>query len=66
MSDLNTRNKYFDELFSTAGLLWMGQNTNHIPTHPAVQKALVDSGDLGRVSTPMHRRSASKRFARRL
>jgi histidinol-phosphate/aromatic aminotransferase/cobyric acid decarboxylase-like protein len=43
VSDLNTRNKYFDELFSTAGLLWMGQNTNHIPTHPAVQRALVDS-----------------------
>lgn len=43
MSDLNTRNRYFDELFSTEGLLWMGQNTNHIPTHPAVRQAMIDS-----------------------
>lgn len=47
MSDLNTRNRYFDELFSTEGLLWMGQNTNHIPTHPAVRQALVDSVSSG-------------------
>jgi histidinol-phosphate aminotransferase len=43
VSDLNTRNRYFDELFSTEGLLWMGQNTNHIPTHPAVRQAMIDS-----------------------
>ena len=43
MSALNSRNKYFDELFATEGLLWMGQNTNHIPAHPAVKQAMVDS-----------------------
>ncbi|MFZ5675556.1 MAG: pyridoxal phosphate-dependent aminotransferase [Pseudomonadota bacterium] len=43
MSTLNSRNKYFDELFATQGLLWMGQNTNHIPAHPAVKQAMVDS-----------------------
>lgn len=43
MSTLNSRNKYFDELFATEGLLWMGQNTNHIPAHPAVKQAMIDS-----------------------
>lgn len=43
MSSLNSRNKYFDELFATEGLLWMGQNTNHIPAHPAVKQAMIDS-----------------------
>ncbi|MBU0584433.1 MAG: pyridoxal phosphate-dependent aminotransferase [Alphaproteobacteria bacterium] len=43
MSDFSTRNQYFDALFATDGLLWMGQNTNHIPAHPAVTKAMADS-----------------------
>ncbi|MFB2553056.1 pyridoxal phosphate-dependent aminotransferase [Ensifer soli] len=43
MSSANTRNAYFDELFSTEGLLWMGQNTNHIPAHPAVKAAMIAS-----------------------
>lgn len=43
MTDFLTRNKYFDELCSMPGLLWMGQNTNHIPTHPAVQEAMLTS-----------------------
>lgn len=43
MSTLNSRNRYFDELFATEGLLWMGQNTNHIPAHPAVKQAMIDS-----------------------
>ncbi len=43
MSGFSTRNKYFDELFATEGLLWMGQNTNHIPAHPAVRAAMLAS-----------------------
>lgn len=43
MTDFLTRNKYFDGLCSTQGLLWMGQNTNHIPTHPAVEEAMIAS-----------------------
>ena len=43
MSGFATRNQYFDELFSTEGLLWMGQNTNHIPAHPAVTEAMIAS-----------------------
>ena len=41
MSDANTRNRYFDTLFSTPGLRWMGQNTNHLPVHPAVRAAML-------------------------
>lgn len=43
MADFLTRNQYFDELCSTEGLLWMGQNTNHIPAHPAVEEAMIAS-----------------------
>lgn len=47
MSNADIRNKYFDELFSTPGLRWLGQNTNHIPTHPSVQAAMIASIEAG-------------------
>ena len=37
------RNAHFDRLFETPGLMWLGQNTNHFPTHPAVKQAMLDS-----------------------
>ncbi|RAI02203.1 pyridoxal phosphate-dependent aminotransferase [Acuticoccus sediminis] len=40
MADIETRNRYFDTLVATPGLAWMGQNTNHIPAHPAVTEAM--------------------------
>lgn len=40
MGELDTRNRHFDRLFSRADLIWMGQNTNHIPMHPKVREAL--------------------------
>jgi aspartate/methionine/tyrosine aminotransferase len=40
MGELDTRNRHFENLFSNASLVWMGQNTNHIPTHPKVREAL--------------------------
>lgn len=40
MSSADIRNRYFDDLTNTAGLIWMGQNTNHIPAHPAVTAAM--------------------------
>ena len=43
MSGAEIRNKYFDELFSTPDLAWMGQNTNHIPAHPAIVEAMTAS-----------------------
>ena len=41
MSDALTRNRFFDGLIATPGLAWMGQNTNHIPAHPAVKAAMI-------------------------
>lgn len=43
MADIFTRNAWFDRLFATDGLYWMGQNTNHLPAHPAVIEALNTS-----------------------
>lgn len=43
MSDIFTRNAWFDQLFATEGLHWMGQNTNHLPPHPDVLAALSRS-----------------------
>ncbi|KAA8994996.1 pyridoxal phosphate-dependent aminotransferase [Affinibrenneria salicis] len=40
MSDIFIRNAWFDTLFATDGLYWMGQNTNHLPPHPEVLAAL--------------------------
>lgn len=37
------RNRYFDQLSATPGLMWLGQNTNHIPAHPAVEEAMIAS-----------------------
>ena len=43
MSSFEQRNTHFDRLFATQNLFWLGQNTNHLPVHPAVRKALIDS-----------------------
>jgi histidinol-phosphate aminotransferase len=43
MSGFEQRNAHFDSLFSTRNLFWLGQNTNHLPMHPQVRKALVAS-----------------------
>ena len=43
MNLLERKNRYFDELFSNPGLMWMGQNTNHFETHPAVLEAMASS-----------------------
>lgn len=40
MGELDTRNRHFDKLFSRPDLIWMGQNTNHIPMHAKVREAL--------------------------
>ena len=31
MSSFQQRNAHFDRLFATENLLWLGQNTNHLP-----------------------------------
>jgi aspartate/methionine/tyrosine aminotransferase len=43
MSTFEQRNAHFDRLFATKDLFWLGQNTNHLPMHPLVRKALSDS-----------------------
>lgn len=43
MSNFERRNAHFDRLFERKNLFWLGQNTNHLPMHPAVRKALLDS-----------------------
>jgi histidinol-phosphate aminotransferase len=46
MSSFADRNAHFDRLFATPGLFWLGQNTNHLPMHPAVRKALIEAIDV--------------------
>ena len=41
MLAFEARNAHFDALVSTPGLKWMGQNTNHIASHPSVIEAIV-------------------------
>src|SRR5216683_2930037 len=41
------RNRYFDGLSATPGLYWLGQNTNHIESHPAVREAMLRSIEAG-------------------
>ena len=41
MSSFEARNAHFDRLFATPSLYWLGQNTNHLPMHPAVRAALT-------------------------
>ena len=45
MSDAESRNQYFDRLFTNPELKWLGQNTNHFPLHPTVRQALHDAID---------------------
>ena len=44
---IERRNRHFDRLVARRGLKWLGQNTNHIPPHPAVRAALLDCIDSG-------------------
>jgi histidinol-phosphate/aromatic aminotransferase/cobyric acid decarboxylase-like protein len=41
------RNRYFDALSATPRLYWLGQNTNHIDSHPAVVEAMMRSIEAG-------------------
>jgi aspartate/methionine/tyrosine aminotransferase len=43
MSSFEQRNAHFDRLFATKNLFWLGQNTNHLPMHPRVRQAMIDS-----------------------
>jgi len=37
------RNRHFDRLFNNRALMWLGQNTNHLPSHPSVLDAMIES-----------------------
>ena len=43
MKEFERRNQHFEQLVDTPGLFWLGRNTNHFPTNPAVRKAMLDS-----------------------
>ena len=43
MRPFEARNRHFDRLFNTPGLMWLGQNTNHFHPHPAVVQAMLDA-----------------------
>ncbi|MEP7328403.1 MAG: pyridoxal phosphate-dependent aminotransferase [Betaproteobacteria bacterium] len=43
MRKFEVRNQHFDRLFNTPGLMWLGQNTNHFDSHPAVIEAMLAS-----------------------
>jgi aspartate aminotransferase len=43
MKQFEVRNRHFDRLFNTPGLMWLGQNTNHFHPHPSVVKAMIDA-----------------------
>lgn len=56
MSGALTRNRYFDSLAATPGLMWLGQNTNHIPAHEAVIVAMhraVDAAEFNAYAPPL-------------
>lgn len=36
-------NRHFEEMANRPDLMWLGRNTNHITTHPAVREAMLDS-----------------------
>src|SRR6218665_930227 len=43
MRPFEQRNRYFDQLCNTPGLMWLGQNTNHFDPHPSVLQAVADA-----------------------
>ncbi|RVT95382.1 pyridoxal phosphate-dependent aminotransferase [Rhodovarius crocodyli] len=56
VSNALIRNRYFDELTATPDLAWMGQNTNHIPAHPAVKAAMIaaiEAGEFNAYAPPL-------------
>ena len=58
MSSFEERNAYFDRLFASENLFWLGQNTNHLPMHPAMRRRSIDSIN-SRSFTLTRRRAAS-------
>ncbi len=41
MEPYEARNRHFEALADDPNLIWMGQNTNHLPSHPAVKRAMI-------------------------
>lgn len=50
------RNRYFEGLTQDKDLLWLGQNTNHLPPHPAVVAAMhaaIDDASFNAYAPPL-------------
>jgi aspartate/methionine/tyrosine aminotransferase len=41
MEQYQRRSNHFEALFANPKLIWMGQNTNHLPSHPDVKRAMI-------------------------
>jgi len=41
MSDFNSQNRLFQNIYDDDSMVWMGQNTNHLPTPDAIKRAMV-------------------------
>ncbi|MGZ8879919.1 MAG: aminotransferase class I/II-fold pyridoxal phosphate-dependent enzyme, partial [Halobacteriota archaeon] len=41
MSDFNSQNRLFQDIYDDDSMVWMGQNTNHFPTPEAIKRAMV-------------------------
>jgi len=41
MEPYQRRSNHFEALFANPKLIWMGQNTNHLPSHPDVKRAMI-------------------------
>ena len=43
MKDFKRLNQHFELMVNTPDLMWLGQNSNHFPTHPVVLDAMFNS-----------------------
>ena len=45
MSDFNSQNRFFQDIYDDDSIVWMGQNTNHFPTPEAIKQAMLGAID---------------------
>jgi len=45
MSDFNSQNRLFQDIYDDNSMVWMGQNTNHFPTPEAIKRAMLGAID---------------------
>jgi len=43
VTDFNSENQFFQKIYDDASVVWMGQNTNHLPTPAVIRQAMVEA-----------------------